>query len=97
MGGVINILPPAIPAEGLHGSWQTMARSNNNYLGSSLMLEGNKKGYFIRLRSTLSSFGDYKVPADSFTYLNRTLPIYNHQLKNTAGKELHFAATHYKT
>jgi len=93
MGGVIHILPPSVPQEGFRGVWQTTARSGNELLGSSLMLEGNKKGRFARVRFTTQQFGDYRVPADTFTYLRRTFPIVNNRLKNTAGREYHGAVT----
>jgi iron complex outermembrane recepter protein len=93
MGGVIHILPPAVPEPGLRGTVHMMGRSANSLFGSSLMLEGNKKGYFFRTRMTIQEYGDYKVPADQFTYLRRVLPIEGNRLKNTAGKELHGALT----
>jgi iron complex outermembrane recepter protein len=89
LGGVINIVPLSLPEEGLAGNFNTMLRSNNDFAGGSLMLEGAKKGLFFRARATGNSFGDYKVPAQQFTYLSRTLEIQNNRLKNTAGREFH--------
>ncbi len=89
LGGVINILPLPKPEQGLAGSVNTMLRSNNDFAGASLVLEGAGKRAFFRARATGNSFGDYKVPADQFTYLNRTLDIQNNRLKNTAGREFH--------
>lgn len=92
IGGVINILPPPIPMDGkLNLSALGFFKSNNNAYGSSLMAEGSKKKYFFRARATWQEFGDYKVPADSFTYNTYRLPIYNQHLKNTAGNELNFS------
>jgi len=93
MGGVVHILPPSVPEEGMRGTWHNTARSANDLLGSSLMLEGNRKGKFFRARVTSQQYGDYRVPAESFTYLRRVLPIHDGRLKNTAGKELHGALT----
>ncbi|MFN8698906.1 MAG: TonB-dependent receptor [Flavobacteriales bacterium] len=93
MGGVIHILPPAVPEPGMRGTVHTTMRSANSLWGSSFMLEGNRKGYFFRTRMTIQEYGDYKVPADRFTYLRRVLPIEGNRLKNTAGKELHGALT----
>ncbi|MFN3343790.1 MAG: TonB-dependent receptor plug domain-containing protein, partial [Flavobacteriales bacterium] len=94
LGGVINILPPAIPEEGkLKVSVLGFYRSNNDAVGSSAMMEGRYKRSFFRVRGTWQEFGDYKVPADTFFYNTYRLPIYNQRLKNTAGKELNFSAT----
>ena len=43
-------------------------------------------------RITRLSTDDYRVPVDSFTYLNRTLPLKNGVLSNTATQENHITA-----
>ena len=43
-------------------------------------------------RVTRLSTDDYRVPVDSFTYLNRTLPLKNGVLSNTATRENHITA-----
>jgi iron complex outermembrane receptor protein len=43
-----------------------------------------------RLRYSRQSSADYKVPASSFTYLGRTLPLDQGILNNTAGQENQF-------
>lgn len=94
MAGVINILPPVIPAEGhLNANIASFFRSNNNAWGITAVTEMNKKNNFFRIRYTKIEFADYKVPADSFIYNRYILPIYNEQLKNTAGKENNFSVT----
>lgn len=89
LGGVINVLPAGAPEEGWHGGVQMLARTNNSLLGTSAMITYRKSRFFIRYRSTLQRYGDYRVPATSFTYLNRTLPIEAGRLRNTAGEEWH--------
>jgi len=92
LGGVINILPPPVVQEGkMNVHALGFFRSNNNASGTSLLAEGTRKRIFFRARITLQEFGDYKVPADSFTYNGYKLPIYNQSLKNTAGKELNYS------
>jgi iron complex outermembrane receptor protein len=51
------------------------------------MLKGNTRGLVYQARFSTQDFGDYRVPADNFYYNGYILPIYNNQLKNTAGKE----------
>jgi len=93
LGGVIRIQTPSIPDEGLSGENSTLFRSNNNYLGNSLAINGKKGKWFGKARGTWAEYGDYKVPATSFTYLNRTLPIENERLKNTSGRDFHYQIT----
>ncbi len=93
LGGVINILPAPLPLSNtLSGSFLGAYKSNNNLYGTSTMLQGNKDGKLFRLRFSTQDFGDYQVPADSFTYNRFVLPIYDRALKNTAGKERNVTA-----
>lgn len=94
MGGVINIQPAPIPAEGsLEGSFQTVFKSNNNLYGASVNLQGNNKGKFFSARLSAQDFADYKVPADSFSYNTFIYKIRDNLLENTAGKERNFTGT----
>ncbi len=93
LGGVIRVQTPGVPEKGIRGQVQSMYRSNNDYIGGSASMEGAAQHFFAKARVTWSEFGDYKIPAETFTYLNRTLPIYNHRLRNTSGKELHYQTT----
>lgn len=93
MGGVLHILPPSVPEPGLRGTVHTFFRSANGLWGTSVMTEGNRKGSFFRARFTIQEYGDYRVPADSFIYLRRVLPIEGRRLRNTAGREMHGALT----
>lgn len=94
IGGVINISTPAIPKEGtLNGEVFSTYRSNNHLAAVSAKVEGNFNRKFFRIRFSTQDFGDYRVPADSFTYNRYVLPIYNNRLKNTAGKERSISAS----
>lgn len=88
MGGVINLQAPPVPREGtLRGTALAAYKSNNNLFGSSTMLEGNNDGKIFRIRFSTQDFGDFSIPADSFYYNRRILPIYNNRLTNSAGRE----------
>lgn len=92
IGGVIHILPPVFPAPGkIQAQWSGLANSLNGTLGQSAMIAGNHQGWVFRFRFTTQDYGDYIVPADSFTYNRFVLPIINNRLKNTAGRERHFS------
>lgn len=90
IGGVVNLKHPVSPIEGHHSAaFLTNYKSVNNTYGISAQAKGNHKGFVYRARLTALDYGDYNVPADSFTYNRFVLPIYNQKLKNTAGKERH--------
>ncbi len=91
LGGAINILPERIaPHNTLKASVQGLYKSNNGHWGTSAHLSGNWHNWFVQARYTRQEFGDYRVPADTFVYNTFVLPIFNNQLKNTAGKEENF-------
>ncbi|KAB2918738.1 MAG: TonB-dependent receptor [Bacteroidetes bacterium] len=92
IGGVIHLKHPVSPLEGKHSAGLlTNYKSVNQTYGISGYAQGNHKGLVYRARVTALGYGDYKVPADSFTYNRYRLPIYNNTLKNTAGTERHVA------
>lgn len=93
MGGVVHIMQPKLPVPGVHEvAYSFISKSVNNTWGHSFMARGNQRGWVYRIRATLMDYGDYRVPAEQFTYNRYVLPIYNHRLKNTAGRERHFSA-----
>ncbi|MEP2295022.1 TonB-dependent receptor, partial [Algoriphagus sp.] len=94
MGGVLNILP-AMPktSEGLTLRTALDYQSNNAFFGQSTDLSYRKGHFFGSGRVSSSSFADYRVPADRYTYAGYVLPIVDERLKNTAGRELHFSLT----
>jgi iron complex outermembrane recepter protein len=94
IGGAINIRPPVIPQENsLQAEALLTGRSNNDLLGTSLMTALNNNGNFLRVRGSLQSYADYKVPADSFTYNNWVMPLAEQRLKNTSGNDRSLALT----
>ncbi|MEX1189732.1 MAG: TonB-dependent receptor [Bacteroidia bacterium] len=88
LGGVVNIRPAPFPKKNtVSGSVLASGRSVNDFIGSSVMTAVNKNDIFFRARISTQDYGDYRVPADSFTYNTYILPIVNGRLKNTAGSE----------
>ncbi|RED92235.1 TonB-dependent receptor [Marinoscillum furvescens] len=93
LGGVLNIFPPSLPDPGTHrGSVQSIYKTNNQSISTSTSLEGNFDDKVYRLRFSTQDFGDYRVPATTFNYNSFNLPLYNNQLKNTAGNERNLTA-----
>ncbi|MAN28616.1 MULTISPECIES: TonB-dependent receptor [Mesonia] len=89
IGGVLKIDNDQAPMdEGISGSAMTIAKSVNNTLGGSFNLNYKSNKFFAKARLTGLSYADYKLPADTINYLNFNLPVYDEELKNTAGKEL---------
>lgn len=94
LGGVINILPPKIPAPNTYsGSVLGLYKTNNAHIGGSAHLDLNVRDYFLHVRYSQQSFADYRVPASTFTYNGFTLPIIDERLKNTAGQENNISLT----
>ncbi|TVR79756.1 MAG: TonB-dependent receptor [Chitinophagaceae bacterium] len=88
LGGVINISPQRYPSgDFIKGGVDFNARSNNELIGLSAYSHFQKNRKFIYFRASALDYGDFKVPADSFTYNRYILPIENERLKNTAGRE----------
>ena len=88
LGGVVRIKNNKVPEDGLSGSVYTFAKSVNNSLGGSAQIAFKKNDWFVKGKLTGLTFGDYNLPTDQISYLNFDIPIYDEQLKNTAGKEL---------
>jgi len=88
MGGVINIAQQDIPEPNqIHGSVLTQGKTNNNQWAGSAQLQGQYRNFFFSTRYSHQNFGDFFVPSDSFTYNGFTLPLFDGQVKNTAGRE----------
>lgn len=88
LGGVIELLPTPIPQKDtLMGECLFQHQSVCAGLSSSLMMAVKCKKFYSQIRYTERHWGDYRVPADSFTYLSIRFPIIDRHLKNTAGKE----------
>jgi iron complex outermembrane receptor protein len=92
LGGVIVIDQPYLADDNtFDGELIGIYKSNNRLFGSSGMIRGNLNGKVFQFRISTQDYGDYRVPADQFTYNGYILPLYNHSLKNTAGKERNFS------
>lgn len=88
LGGIIRIVPGSIPEKNtLKASMTGIFKSNNNHIGGTANISGNKENIFFSGRYTHQSFGDFRVPADQFIYNGFYLPIYDNTLINTAGEE----------
>ncbi|WP_294476458.1 TonB-dependent receptor [uncultured Bacteroides sp.] len=88
MGGVIDIIPPAVPADNsVFGDVTLLGKSVNGTIGGSLMLGIKKNAWYSHIRYSEQHFGDYRIPTDSIVYLTQRIPIYGRKLKNTAGVE----------
>lgn len=89
IGGVIDLKRSAIPVENsLGGSVDLTGKTNSDFLGTSLLLYGRRKGFFADARITWVDYGDYVVPADSVDIYSYRAALYRNQMRNTAGNEL---------
>lgn len=88
IGGVIRIHEePWRQANGLSGSLQLLAGSNNHLFGSSAMLKGRTKDWVYGGRFTRQSYADYRVPADTVYVYSYAVPLDKKKVRNTAGRE----------
>jgi iron complex outermembrane receptor protein len=91
MGGVIEISQLPAPSEDqVYGEIVLLGKSANGTLGGSLMSGIKKNSWHVKLRFSEQHFADYRIPADTITYLTQYLPVHNRRLKNTAGFERDF-------
>ncbi len=89
IGGVIDMQARNIPEKRTFGgSIDLTSKSNNNFGGASMSLYGRINWLYADLRLTLADYGDYKVPTDSVHIYSYKAPLYNNQMRNTAGEEL---------
>jgi iron complex outermembrane receptor protein len=73
--------------DGLDGSVLLNGDSNNRLFGGAGDMHYQKNNRFVEARATYRNFESFRIPAESFTYLNYIYPIHHGILKNTAGRE----------
>lgn len=91
LGGVINILPGAIPQKNSwSGSLMGLCKSNNHHWAGSAFAALNRNDWFATARFSRQDYGAFRVPADRFVYNGFELPILDNTLTNTGGRENNF-------
>lgn len=91
LGGVINILPGAIPQRNsLSGSVMGLFKTNNNHIAGSAFVAANHNDWFATARYSRQDYASFRVPAERFVYNGFELPIFDNVLTNTGGKENNF-------
>lgn len=86
--GIVSIPNASVPYYGFHGSVNAIGKSNNNTIGQSTSLSYRNSTWNIKGRFSLQDFGDFRVPADQFSYNGYNLSLPDGILKNTAGTEM---------
>lgn len=88
IAGVIELKPPLIPAkQSIDGSIDIIGKSNNNFYGTSVNLNGRADNWFFDSRVTYQNYGDYNVPTNAVYVYDYKVPLNNGYLRNTAGRE----------
>jgi iron complex outermembrane recepter protein len=88
LGGVINILPDALPEPNTTSiDLRGIFKSNNGHTGGSIRVKSAQGPFFAQARYSLQHFGDFRVPASTFEYGGLELPLLGNRIKNTAGQE----------
>lgn len=88
IGGVIDVKNKKLPLPNSIGGNVTLTgKTNNDLLGTSVLLYGRKKWFYASVRGTYLDYGDYKVPTDSVEIYSYKAALYKNYLRNTAGNE----------
>ncbi|WP_439487953.1 TonB-dependent receptor [Algoriphagus sp.] len=91
IAGVVDIREKAPPSEnGIGGTVDLGAKSNNDWLGGSVNIYTRKNRWFADGRITYASYGDFRVPTDSVFVYDFGVALSDHHVRNTAGKEFNF-------
>lgn len=87
IGGVINLYSDRLPQRSVEGSAHLFARTNNESLGAAAALSGRSGRFYYKGNTTWIDYADYKVPTDRVQYNTYLIPLKDHRLRNTAGRE----------
>ncbi|TDH26964.1 TonB-dependent receptor [Segetibacter sp. 3557_3] len=88
IAGVIDIKPANVPGVNtIGGSADLIGKSNNNSLGTSVNFFKRRDRWFFDARFTYQNYADYRVPADTVYVYSYAVPLHQHYLRNTAGRE----------
>lgn len=87
IGGVINLYSDRLPQKVIEGRVNLFARTNNGTLGAAAAMNGRKKRFYYKGNLTWIDYADYKVPTNEVQYNTYLIPLKDHRLRNTAGKE----------
>lgn len=85
IGGVLRILPDALPQKKWNFQLQSNYHSNNQAIGYSGSVAYRKGALSSGIRLSRRQYHDFRVPAEQFVYNSFVLPITDNTLKNTAG------------
>ena len=95
-GGAVVIQPHVWPMKKNEWECRSFYSSNNQREGTSLSYKTKLKikemHWALGIRGTLARSEDYQLPTEQYTYLNRTLPLKDGILNNTATQERHLTA-----
>lgn len=87
IAGVVAVNNETIPANGFKAQYVTTGHSVNKSWANGLNVSYKKNNHFYKLKTSYSSYADYKVPVDEITYLGTKIPLTNGMMTNTAGNE----------
>lgn len=91
IGGVIIINPPVnVFGKKMELHSTSGFESNNRLFSQSAEAIISDSFHVFRVIASVSRYGDYRVPADSFEYIGYRYPLQEGILKNTAGEKQSF-------
>ncbi|MBB3698759.1 TonB-dependent receptor [Flammeovirga yaeyamensis] len=93
LGGVIKMKSPQpLGHDGVEGKFGLNYKNNNQYFSGDAKINGQKGKVFYQLSGGYEDFGNYRVPADQFTYLGNIYQLKDGLLVNTGGDISSFKA-----
>jgi iron complex outermembrane receptor protein len=93
IAGVVDIQGKSVSAvNGMGGSIDFGAKSNNAWLGGSVNLYSRWDKWFVDAQVTYASYGDFMVPADSVFVYDFGVKLTDQKVRNTAGNECNWTA-----
>lgn len=88
LAGVINISSDGLPEKNsVEGVLNLSGQSNGEMFNYAGALKWNKRKIFGGVSYSNKEFSDFVTPSDTFQWGNYRFPLFNNQVKNTAGEE----------
>ncbi len=94
IGGLVKVTQLHIPEKNsIGGTVDVTAKSNNQFVGSSVKLYTRKERLFLTTRFTVLDYGDFYVPSEHIHLYDWKVLLDNGKVRNTAGNEFNFHGT----
>ena len=88
IGGVIDLKQISTPLRNSSGgNIMLHTQTNNQLLGASGKFHKRFDHFYMKVNGSYFDYSDYRIPADSITYMTYNIKLKNNRLRNTAGRD----------